>query len=223
MSEIKNIYKNMLYVLYKPSVTYANIRDKVQSIKPTLVVIFTMLLFSSFSIYYLSINAQQMVIDKQNYLSITDWSYVEQIASIDLLPYFISLIISAIFSIGTVVIVTFVILRIMKMDIIFKDIIAIVSYSWTPLIISTLINSILVFIFPIDKALFAKNIFDFISTDNFKMSAAYKLLSTVDPMYLWFLILLVYGLHKVYGKSIIRWISIVFGIWFIPVVMNLFL
>ena len=218
---MKETVQNIFNIFYRPRVVFADIKKKKQNIMPLIVVSLTITLISSVGVIYLFNKAKEIV----NYNLIANYTYaterIEQIANTQMVPYIVSLFISAVFSIVFVAIIMFAISRFLKYESTLVDIINIVSYSWCPMIISNLVTVVLMFVVPLERSFNAKTLVDYLCDKNSMEIQLYKIVSSIDPMYIWFLILLAFGLGVVYDKKKYKWYIATIVVWGLPILMNI--
>ena len=217
---MREIMQNILRVFYNPRIVFDEIGKKKQSIFPLFTVSLIITAISSIGVIYLNNKANDIISSgiANDYGNI---ERIEQIATTQTAPYIVSLFITAAFSILFVALVMFAISRLFKYDSLLIDVINIVTYSWCPMIISNLVTVVLMFVVPLNKSFGATALVDYIVDKDAVGEVMYNIMSNVDPMYIWFLILLAYGLGIVYSKKKYKWYIATAIVWLLPIALNI--
>lgn len=214
MKKINHIFSNLLIVLRKPFIFFDYLRKEEVSLKPLLVVVFGLAVISLLSTLVLRVKVMNIVVSDLNKDAIA------HVLSIDYTQYFIQILLLSLYSILMVSIITFIMSTLSKSNLSFKQNIILVSYSWAPMILASILTLLFLIIVNSEKALMATGLFSLIIPKNLIGTKIINLLNIFDPFYFWTLFLLATGMKTYFHKGKKIWYIITFLIFGLPLLFS---
>lgn len=218
IKEYKETFIDMWNVCLRPQSTLKKLANKPLSLKPLIILIISLFICTSLSTFYLHYQANRMIASSQD---IMYYESIKTIAETNMMQYCLTLFFAPLISILSVAIIMFIISTLAHTEMTFKQNLVLVSYSWMPMLLASLLTTLLTFVLPITTTIIAQSFYDYIVPQSFHQQTWYFMLMRIDPFYMWTLFILATGCRVYYGKGGKIWYLIIFALMALPAFIDL--
>ena len=219
MQEYLMILRDIFGGMFKPKKYFQSIYDRDLDMKPLLLIVLLMGILSLISMFKIQNAAFAMANSELPQYVVDNYKNFELILS----STSSSMVIQIIYSLLMTILLSAGLLKLLvwvtKAGIDFKKCLILICYSWGPNILASLLLTISVLVFPIERTMFAQGLFEVIFGST---SQVYKIFTIVDPFYVWSIVILVCYLSYLPSTTKNKkWYFWAYVVYLIPIVMNL--